>query len=59
VARERDESKTERPITLKIVTYRRLDKFKAKLIGDRGASNVTFDEAINVLLDLEEEHRTK
>jgi hypothetical protein len=51
MARSRDENKTSRNIVLKSETYERLDKYKVKLIGERKTSNVTYDDAINELLE--------
>jgi ABC-type proline/glycine betaine transport system ATPase subunit len=46
----------KRNIVLKIVTYNRLEKFLIELMGKRGSSKITFDDAINALLD---EHEGK
>ena len=45
--------KKEKPqsVMLKPATHERLDKYKAKVIGDKGTSKVTFDDIINSLLD--------
>jgi hypothetical protein len=51
MARSRDENKTSRNIVLKSETYERLDKYKVKLMGERGTTNVSFDDTINSLLD--------
>jgi len=51
MARARDENKTSRNIALKSETYERLDKYKVKLMGEMGTTNVTFDDLINSLLD--------
>jgi len=40
-----------RNIVLKIETYKRLQKFLVDLVKERGIPNVSFDEAINELLD--------
>ena len=42
---------TKRNIVLRIETYDRLDKYKIKLISEKGDSKLTFDDAINDLLD--------
>jgi hypothetical protein len=54
MARLRDDSKKERPVTLKIDTYLRLERYKAKLIGERETANVSFADAIDSLLDMAE-----
>jgi hypothetical protein len=41
----------KRNISLHINTYNRLEKFLIKLMEERGTTKVTFDEAINSLLD--------
>lgn len=41
----------KRNVVLKIETYERLEKYKAKLIGEKGDSRLTFDDAINELID--------
>jgi len=51
MSRPRDESKTSRNVVLKSETYDRLDKYKVKLISERGTTNVSFDDTINSLLD--------
>ena len=51
MARARDENKTSRNIALKVETYERLDKYKVKLMGEMGTTDVTFDDVINSLLD--------
>jgi hypothetical protein len=40
----------KRNIVLKIETYEKLEKYKAKLIGKRGDSRLTFDDVINDLI---------
>jgi len=42
-----------RNVVLKIETYNRLDKYKIKLIGEKGDSKLIFDDVINELLDKE------
>jgi len=51
MSRARDENKTSRNVVLKSETYERLDKYKVKLMGEKGTTNVSFDDAINSLLD--------
>jgi len=51
MGRARDENKTSRNIVLKSETYERLDKYKVKLMGNLGTTNVSFDDTINALLD--------
>ena len=41
----------KRNIVLKIETYKKLEKYKAELIGKKGDSRLTFDDAINELID--------
>ena len=41
----------KRNIALKIETYDRLEKFLLELMTNRGSPRITFDEAINALLD--------
>jgi hypothetical protein len=41
----------KRNIVLKIETYERLDKHKIKLMGEKEDSSLTFDDAINDLLN--------
>lgn len=36
---------------LKIETYERLEKYKVQLISEKGNPRLTFDDAINNLLD--------
>lgn len=45
------ENVTKRNINLDIKTYERLEKYKVKLIGEKGDSRITFDNVINNLLD--------
>jgi hypothetical protein len=54
MARQRDDSKKERPVTLRISVYLRLERYKAKLIGEKETTNVSFADAIDSLLDLAE-----
>lgn len=41
----------KRNIVLKIETYDRLEKYKIKLMSEKGDSRITFDDAINFLLN--------
>jgi hypothetical protein len=41
----------KRNVVLRIETYERLDKYKIKLISEKGDSRITFDDAINDLID--------
>ena len=50
MARARDENKTSRNIALKSETYERLDRYKVKLMGEKGTTNISFDDVINHLL---------
>ena len=45
----------KRNIGLKIKTYGRLEKYKIKIINEKGDSRITFDDVINNLLDKESE----
>lgn len=47
---KRTDAKT-RTILLKGETYERLDRYKAKVIGKKGTSKITFDDVINFLLN--------
>jgi hypothetical protein len=40
----------KRNVVLKIETYEKLEKYKVKLIGERGDSRLTFDDVINDLI---------
>jgi hypothetical protein len=40
----------KRNVVLKIETYEKLEKYKAKLIGEKGDSRLTFDDVINELV---------
>lgn len=42
---------TKRNVVLKIETYERLDKYKIKLMNEKEDSKLTYDDAINDLLD--------
>jgi len=42
---------TKRNVVLKIETYERLDKYKIKLMNEKGDSKLTFDDIIKDLLD--------
>jgi len=53
MSRQRKDNTQYRNIRLTIETYEKLDKYKIKLIGEKGDSRVTFDDAINILLDKE------
>jgi hypothetical protein len=46
---------SKRNIALRIETYERLERFLLELMRKRGTARVTFDEAINALLDEHEE----
>lgn len=41
----------KRNVVLRIDTYQRLDKYKIKLMSEKGDSGLSFDDVINVLLD--------
>ncbi|MCW3983209.1 MAG: hypothetical protein NWE96_04360 [Candidatus Bathyarchaeota archaeon] len=40
-----------RNVVLKIETYNRLDRYKVRLISEKGNSKLTFDDVLNDLLD--------
>jgi len=42
---------SRRNVVLKIETYDRLEKYLVELVKRRGVPRITFDEAINELLD--------
>lgn len=44
----------KRNVVLKIETYEKLERFKIKLMSEKEDSRITFDDAINFLLDKEE-----
>lgn len=50
---------SKRNVVLKIETYTRLEKFLLELMRTKGTPRVTFDEAINTLLDRYESLRAK
>jgi hypothetical protein len=41
----------KRNVVLKIETYERLEKYKIKLINEKGTAQLSYDEVINSLLD--------
>ena len=41
----------KRNVVLKIETYERLERFKVQLISEKNNSRLSFDDAINNLLD--------
>jgi len=45
----------KRNVALKIETYERLERYLIELIRKRGSPRLTFDDAINALLDEHEE----
>ena len=47
------ENVSKRNISLNIETYERLEKYKIKLMNEKGDSRITFDDAINILLNKE------
>lgn len=46
----------KRNVVLKIETYERLDKYKIKLMSEKEDSKLTYDDAINDLLDKVEDN---
>jgi len=51
MSREKKDTVPIRNVRLKTKTYERLEKFKVELIQQKGKPQVTFDDAINYLLD--------
>lgn len=47
---------TKRNVVLKIETYERLDKYKIKLMNEKEDSKLTYDDAINDLLNKVEDN---
>ena len=47
------ENVSKRNVSLSIETYEKLEKYKIKLMNEKGDSRITFDDAINILLDKE------
>lgn len=41
----------KRNVALRIETYERLEKFKLELANKRKTTNISFDDAVNALLD--------
>jgi hypothetical protein len=54
MAKPRKNDVTARNIVLKIGTYNRLQKFLIQLVREREIPRVSFDDAINELLDRDE-----
>ncbi|MDF2955706.1 MAG: hypothetical protein OD815_001322 [Candidatus Alkanophagales archaeon MCA70_species_2] len=50
---------SKRNIVLKIETYNRLEKFLLEVMKKKGSPRVTFDEAVNFLLDEYEKARVE
>lgn len=48
---KRDNERKSHPVTLGSKTHERLERYKAKLIGELGTTKVTYDDVINALLD--------
>jgi len=44
------ENVSKRNISLNIETYERLERYKIKLMSEKGDSRLTFDDVINALL---------
>jgi hypothetical protein len=51
VAKPRKNNVTTRNVVLKIATYNRLQKFLVQLVREREIPRISFDDAINELLD--------
>jgi len=49
--RKQKENASRRNVVLKIETYTRLEKYLVELVKKKGVPRVSFDEAINELLD--------
>jgi len=54
---KRARKEKQHAVMLKPETFARLDAYKAKVIGERKTSKVSFDDIINSLLDISEERR--
>jgi hypothetical protein len=50
MVKRQNDQKESRNIVLKAETYDKLDKYTAKLIGRKGTTHISFDDAINELL---------
>jgi hypothetical protein len=51
MAKPRKNNVTARNVVLKIATYNRLQKFLVQLVREKETPRISFDEAINELLD--------
>jgi len=51
MGRQQKANVTSRNIVLKIDTYNRLQSFIVELVKERSAPRISFDEAVNELLD--------
>ena len=51
MARQQKANAIQRNIVLKIKTYDRLQRFLVQLVKERGVLGISFDEAVNELLD--------
>jgi len=51
MTRKKKEIASIRNVRLRAQTYERLEKFKVELIQRKGKPQVTFDDAVNYLLD--------
>ncbi len=49
----------KRNVVLRIDTYNKLESYKVYLVSERNNPNVTFDDAVNNLLDNHRENRKK
>lgn len=47
---KKKENISKRNISLSIETYEKLERYKIKLMSEKGDSRLTFDDAINSLL---------
>jgi hypothetical protein len=51
MGRKQNSNVSNRNIVLKIKTYDRLQKFLVELVKEKGVLRISFDQAINELLD--------
>lgn len=51
MARRQKANASRRNVVLRIETYNRLEKYLVELVKRRGIPRISFDEAINELLD--------
>jgi len=51
LARKQKENASRRNVVLKIQTYNRLEKYLVELVKRKGVPRISFDDAINELLN--------